>query len=530
VSPPLPAELAFDPATGVVSGTPEDPAPAALYTVTASNLAGEATATLDLSVRVNHAYSWAPETRALTDDDRRFFLARTHFGVRQDELAALQAAGLDAFVDDMLEMRSGTAIEAAAFAELVNATDPPGLEGGFPAGYQISRWWERIMRDTDRPFQEVMAFFWHDQIPISYAVLGAGYTHFFVDYANLLRHQATGNVRDLLLAISRDQGMLVYLDGYANNRFAPNENYAREFWELFTLGVDNGYTQADIQQAAKAFTGWQFRYDAATGRYYLAFNPFLHDAGPKSFFGVTIPGQNTGDDFAAVVDITLAQRPVDRYLATKIFEHFVYEAPPAALVDAMAADLRGSGWELKPFLRNLFRSEAFFSKRARAGKAKNPVEYTIGLMRSTGLKLRVDYVDYFQTLLGQRPGDPPTVNGWPLGSLWFSAAAMVNRTNTAWYTTYFLAPPIAEGTNIAAILPPTEERTPQAVVDTLTDLLRVPLTAAEEQQLVDYLNTRRMADGSIVPSPFDGSSQAHLDERVRGLVYVLAQHPSYQVK
>jgi uncharacterized protein (DUF1800 family) len=530
IDPPLPEGLAFDPATGVVTGTPEDPSAAATYTVTASNLAGDTQGTIDVSVRLNHAYSWAPETRTLSLDDQRHFLGRTHMGVRGDELAALQANGLDATIDDMLIMQSGTAIEAAAFAELVNPTDPPGLEGGFPYQYQQARWWERIMRDTDRPFQEVMAFFWHDHMPTSYNVLGAGYTHFFTDYANLLRHEATGNFRNLMLSISRDQSMLIYLDGYANSRFRPNENYAREFWELFTLGVDQGYTQADIVQSAKAFTGWQFRYDAVTTRYYMQFNPVLHDSGPKTFFGVTIPGQNTGDDFAAVVDITLAQRPVDRFVTKKIFEFFCYEAPPESLVDAMAADLRGSGWELKPFLRNLFRSEAFFSKKSMTRRAKNALEYTIGLQRTTGLDMRLDYTDYFQSLLGQRPGDPPTVNGWPLGTFWFSAASMVNRTNTAWYIMYLVGEQTAAGINVADILPPVAERTAPAVVDTVAGLMRVPLTVAERTLLIDYLNTQRQANGTVIASPFNGASQQHLDERVRGLIYILAQNPWHQVK
>jgi uncharacterized protein (DUF1800 family) len=530
VSPPLPAGLVLDPATGVLSGTPDDPAAATDHTVTASNLAGSATAVLNVAVRLNHAYSFAPETRTLDDGDLEYFLARTHFGVKKEELAAVKAAGYAAYVDDMLDFRSGTAVEAAAFAELVNATDPPGLQGGFPNGYQMSRWWERIMMDTDRPFQEVMAFFWHDHMPISYDVLGAGYTHFFVDYANLLRHEGAGNLRDLLLAVARDPGMLIYLDGYANNRYSPNENFGREFWELFTLGVDNGYTQADIVQAAKAFTGWQIRYDAATTRYYFAFNPALHEPGPKTILGVTIPGQNAGDDFAAVVDITLSQRPVDRYVARKVFEFFCYEGPPDSLVDAMAARLRGAGWELKPFLKDLFLSEAFLSQRSRAGRPRSPLEYCMGLVRTTGLKLTPQYMDYFQTILAQRPGEPPNVAGWPTGTLWYSASSIVNRDNMAWYAVYDRVRQASVGINVADILPPPAERTDGTVLDAVAGLMRVPLSAGQRAELLEYLNTSRQSNGTIVPSPFVGTNQAMLDERVRGLVYILAQHPSFQVK
>jgi hypothetical protein len=530
VSPALPAGLLLDPDTGVIWGTPGAPAAAADYEVTAANLAGSTSANVNLGVRGNRAYSFVPDPRTLTDDDYRLFLGRTHFGVKGSELAALKAAGLSAYIDDMLVFQSGTPVETAAFQELVNPSDPPGLEGGFPNGYQMSRWWQRIMMETDRPFQEVMAFFWHDHMPTSYDVLGGGYTHFWVEYANLLRHQGAGNFRDLMLAMARNQAMLVYLDGVYNSRFSPNENFAREFWELFTLGVDDGYTQADIVQSARAFTGYRFRYDNATGRYSVEFDPFLHDTGTKTFFGVTIPGNPSGDDYAAVVDVTLAQRPVDRFITKKIFEYFCYADPPQSLVDTMAAQLRGDAWDLKPFLKSLFRSEAFYSNRSRQGRAKHAVEYLVGLMRSTGLRLSPPVVDYFQTILGQRPGEPPTVNGWPLGTLWFSAASMVNRTNAAWYVVYDRVNQAAAGINVADILPPVPQRTAPAVLDAVSGLMRVKLTDLEKLALLDYLNTSRQADGTIVASPFDGSSQAMLDERVRGLIYVLAQHPEFQVK
>jgi len=530
VEPALPAGLALDPLTGVIAGTPVLPAAAADYTVTAGNLAGSATATVNLSVRINRAYSFAPEARALTDDDLRHFLGRTHFGVKDAELASLRAAGLDAAIDDMLDFRSGTAVEAAAFPELVNASDPPGLQGGFPNAGDLSRWWLRIMVETDRPFQEVLAFFWHDHFSVSTNTLDGGMTHWMVGYANLFRHGGTGNLRDLLLAMARDPAMLRYLDGYVNTRTAPNENFGREFWELFTLGVDNGYTQADIVQAARAFTGYRARYISATGQYVMEFDPNRHDTGSKTILGTTIPGQSLTDDYAAVVDITLANRPVAEYLTRKLFEDFCYAGPPQSLVDSMAATLRGANWELKPFLKALLRSEAFYSSRSRFALVKSPVEYGVGFMRSTNLRLPVGTVDYFMGQLGQQPTLPPPVNGWPLGTLWLSAAAMVNRTNLVYSSVGDTARQRAQGIEIAAILPPIPQRTADAVVDAMASLLRVPLAAAERTRLIDYLNSYRQANGTIVPSPFDGSNQAQLDERVRGLLYILVQNPIYHLR
>jgi len=530
IDPPLPAGLSFDGATGTIAGTPALPAAAATHTVTASNLAGSDTFDLGLSIRGNRAYSFDPEQRALTDDDLRHFLLRTHFGVKASELAAVEAAGLAAYLDDALTMQSGTALETAAFQELVNATDPPGYAGLFPNGNQLSRYWIRMMVDTDRPMQEALAFFWHDHMPVAWDVLGGGYTHFMTNHINLYRHSATGNFRDFLLDMSLDPAMLIYLSGYQNNRFAPNENFAREFWELFTLGVDNGYTQADIVQAAKAFTGQRLRYETASGLYYFQFDPNLHDSGSKTFLGVTIPGQNLTHDYAAVVDATLANRPVAEFMTKKIFEYFCYENPPESLVTTMADSLRDGGWELKPFFKSLFLSEAFLSNRSREPRVKSALEFSVGFVRSTGLKLTVPSTDFYLSLLGHRPGLPPTVNGWPLGTLWYSADAMVNRTNMAFSVVNDTNRQRTAGIEVAAILPPVAQRTDAAVLDTLEDLLRLGLSDAERTTLLTYLNTTRQSNGTIVASPFDGSSQAQLDERVRGLIYVLAQHPSFHVK
>ncbi len=530
VEPALPDGLLLDPGTGVLSGTPVAVAAAADHVVRATNAAGFAEVTLPLAVRINRAYSLAPHGEALTDDDLRHFLVRTHFGIRGDELAALQQQGLPAYLDGMLDFTPDAALEAAAHAYLVNGTDPPGLQGGFPSSAQISRWWLYMQTVGTHPFRENLAMFWHDHFAVTADGLAPEQRFWMVEYLDLFRHGGAGNLRTLLLDVSRSAAMLDFLDGLSNTKSAPNENFAREFWELFTLGVDNGYTQRDITEAARAFTGYRSRINVDTNQYYVEFNAGRHDPDAKTILGSVIPPQNTGDDYAQVVDITLANRPAAEFICGKLLRWYCYDDPPDGLVADMAAVLRGADYELAPALRAMFLSEAFLSKRSRRSLTKSPVDFAVGFVRSTGLFLSPVVLDGYLTLLGQRVSEPPTVDGWPAGSLWFSAAAMVDRTNLAQSVILDTVNQARLGINVADVLPPVDQRSAVEVVQHLGTLLRADLTAADQADLVTYLNTVRNADGTVSPSPFDGSSQTHLDERVRGLLYVLAQHPAYHVR
>jgi len=529
VAPPLPEGLVVDPLTGVLSGAATAPAPAADYTVTVSNLAGSTNAMINVEVTANPGYSMDAVSLPISDDDIRHFLTRTHFGVKQSEFDAVKAMGLDAYLDDILAFQIPQA-ELDAQEELVNGTDPPGYEGKFPNDTQIARWWCRIMAETDRPFQEKLAFFWHDRIPTASPQLGAGRKHWFIDYANIFRHGGAGNFRSMMVQVSRDPSMLTFLDGDENTAAFPNENYAREFWELFTLGVDNGYTQADIVEGARCFTGYRRRFNNPDGLHTMEFNASRHDEGDKTIFGALIPGQDVTDDYQAIVDATFDNRPVAEFITTKLFEEFCFAAPPQSTVDAMATILRDANYELAPFLKALFLSKAFYSTKGKADMVKTPLEFIIGFVRSTGLQVPIANLENEISLLGQRPAHPPSVNGWPTGTLWYSSSSMVNRTNFMAYNAGQAGNQRAAGIVVEDILPPVVDRTAPNVVDALTLLLRVTLTTAERQQMIDFLNSFRQANGTIVVSPFDGSDQGHLDQRVRNLLVILTQHPTYQVK
>ncbi len=534
VSPALPPGMTISAATGAIGGTPAGTAPSNTYTVTAANAAGESTTDVTISVRINRFRSLVPEARELSDDDLRHFLTRTHFGVEAVTLARLKSIGLDQFIDEMLVMQQGTPWEAEAYPQLVNVGDPPGFEAGFPSRTDVARWWQVLMVQSETPFQESLAFFWHDHFALSSEVLGTPGLYWMPQYVNLLRYEGTGNLRDLLVSIARDNAMLIYLDGYRNTASAPNENFAREFWELFTLGVDNGYTQEDIVEASRAFTGYRLRLNAETNQWYMEFVPSRHDEGEKVILGQTIEAQEAGDaetdDFEAVADITLAHRDVAEFICRKLFAWFGHPEPAPEVVADMATVLRDGNYEIAPLLRAMFRSEAFFSSRARRSGVKGPADFGIGFVRSTGLEFGIAQLDTALTSQGQRPTMPPTVDGWPTGSRWLSSQAALERTNLVRDSIYAVGTQASLGVQITDLLPPEGQRTPAAVVDALADRLYIDLSAEDRVDLIAFLNTTRTEGGVVVASAFDEDDAPLVEGRVRDLLYILAQHPTYHVK
>ena len=455
-----------------------------------------------------------------SEADLRHFLMRTHFGVKASELAAVQQMGLPAYVAQMLQLPpiGSTPVEQAADQLLLDPTAPPSQQDSFPTQGQCAQWWEYMLQRTTTPFQEVVALFWHDHFAASTAGLELNQTWWTKGHVNLWRGRGTGNLKDLCLAMARDPLMLFFLDGVRNAKFSPNENFGREYWELFTLGADNGYVQADIVEAARAWTGYRERGNLATGQSEVVFDPILfHDPNDKTIFGVLIPGQNVDDDFQAMVDITFAQRPVETFIVRKILEAFCYDAPPQSVVDQLGALLRQSNWELAPVFTTLFLAEAFYSPEAKAGFVKGPVEMAIGFIRSTGiLAPERSVLDGRLNVLGQRPTQPPTVNGWPVGNAWLSSSGMVDRANLVNAVLSQRAFQQTQGFQLASLLPPPPVTT-GGVVDHLASTLNLALTPAERAAYVTYLDTT----GSGTPSPFNPANPTHVDLRLRGLLYAL---------
>ena len=353
--------------------------------------------------------------RPLTRAERRHFLVRTGFGASPREDRELAEMGLDNQVERILVFRY-TVLEQRALFEFIDPSRPDGDE--------ITRWWLHLMTRTDQPFRELLAFYWHDHFATSQRKLPRAGLHLMVEHVRMLRGRAVGSLRDLLRDVLVDPAMQIWLDGVGSSKTKPNENLAREYWERFSLGVDNGYTQEDIREASRALTGFVVRRDTVRNVDVVEFDPQFHDDGEKTIFGQT--GRFTPSD---VADLTIDQRPVARYIAHELFRWFCYDDPPAAVVDELARVLRENDYQLRPLLRTILRSEAFFSDRSLRGRIKSPVEFLVGFSRTTGLDVPMDALNRNLGALKQRPTWPPHVGGWTEGLGWVSDTGMIERSN-----------------------------------------------------------------------------------------------------
>ena len=292
-----------------------------------------------------------------------------------------------------------------------------GLRSNAVETQRLATWWGERMLTTRRPLEEKLTLFWHGHF-----ATGAGKVRdarMMHRQNEMLRANAAGNFRDLLVGILTDPAMLVYLDNGENRKDHPNENFGRELLELFTMGVGN-YTERDIREASRAFTGWtndalEFRFDAET-----------HDFGEKTFLGRT--GAFDGED---VIDIILETPVTAEFIAGKLYRFLVREELDAATRRELGATFREAGYELRPLLRRMFLSRDFYSPASVATQIKSPVQLVVSTYRKLGLS-RLPTVPDFNRLtagLGQTLFNPPNVAGWAGGRTWITPALLLERGN-----------------------------------------------------------------------------------------------------
>jgi uncharacterized protein (DUF1800 family) len=308
---------------------------------------------------------------------------------------------------EQLRFLRGRSDEFKAGLKEVIRTEHESLNG-------MRLWWMNRMLTTPAPLQEKMALYWH------------GHFTSYVDFSSLtyaqnqlFRQFALGNIRALTHDVSKDGAMLIYLNNDTNVASHPNENYARELMELFTLGVGH-YSEDDVRESARAWTGW--RIDRITQEIY--FDPRRHDDGAKTFLGQT--GYLDGDN---VVDIIFSQPQCARFLATGLLNFFVYNDPEPELVDGVAALLQRHDYELAPVMSALLRSDVFYSERAYRALVKSPVEFVVGTYKTLGLPQMDATGVSAAAQMGQILFQPPNVAGWPGGQNWLTSGTMIARQN-----------------------------------------------------------------------------------------------------
>ena len=361
-------------------------------------------------------------------DNARHLLNRTSFAAGPADIDAFAALTREQAVDRLLAWTGKPAV-----------TPPPAWTGepfeslrrfrGMSAeerklavhemvrkSVELQSWWLTEMLVTPSPLTEKMTLFWHNHFVSSQQKVRSPQLMYRQNV--LLRRHALGNFGDLLYDIARDPAMVIYLDSASNRKGQPNENFAREVMELFTLGEGN-YTERDVKEAARAFTGWGV--DPDRGEF--VFRPRARDDGVKTVLGRT--GNFDGD---AVLGILLAQPQTAELVAAKLWREFVSPNPDSGEVRRIARVLRESDYELRPALRALLTSDAFYAPESRAVLIKSPVELVVGTLRqfsfTTGEPL--PFV-LGVAALGQNLFAPPNVRGWPGGEAWINSTTLLGR-------------------------------------------------------------------------------------------------------
>jgi uncharacterized protein (DUF1800 family) len=352
---------------------------------------------------------------------------------------------------------------------------------------QLSAWWLYRMLNTADPLLEKLTLFWHGHFATS--AVKVQKLRMMLDQNELLRSHACDKFEEMVRAVSRDPAMLVYLDSTTNRRIRPNENYARELMELFTLGVGN-YTEADIKEVARAFTGYEVRGDT------FRFDAGQHDTGAKAFLGRT--GNFDGD---AAVRVVLDQPAAPRFIARKLIRFFAFDEPavaPDALVEPIATELREHDFRIDVAVRRILASNVFFSGHAIARKVRSPVELCVGLMRALGGTTNLVRLARGSADLGQALFEPPNVKGWDGGRTWINSSTLLGRANLVGQV---LSEPEtrfgASGKGLADVAEQAGASTPEAVVDWLLELLVAsPVPAAAREALIKLASVGEAGDES----------------------------------
>jgi uncharacterized protein (DUF1800 family) len=280
-------------------------------------------------------------------------------------------------------------------------------------------WWAQRMLVTERPLEEKMALFWHGHFATSEEKV-RDYRKMLVQL-ELFHRYGTGNFRELVIGVAQDPAMLAFLDAGVNVKGAPNENFAREIMELFTMGVGN-YSETDIREAARAFTGWNF-VDLA-----FVVNRDQHDDTVKTVLDATGPF-----DGVQVIDVILAQPVTAEYLAAKLYRFFVRQDISPGMRKKLGALLRDNQYEIAPLLETIFLSRDFYSAPSFATRIKGPVELVVSTYRKLGLTEVPGVPDFndVTSTLGQQLFRPPTVAGWAQGRSWVTPGLLLERGNFA---------------------------------------------------------------------------------------------------
>jgi hypothetical protein len=445
-------------------------------------------------------------------------LRRIGFGGKPEEVEAVVAYGMTSTVD-LLSSNDGKPIQESG-----SVTLPGGQYLDLSKIEDQRAWW--CYNAVHSPFmaKEKLALFWHNHFSVGSKTYNSDWS--LPGHINVFRKFGLGRLRDLLIEVTKDSAMQLWLDNYLNGRRGINENYARELLELYTMGVNSGYTQTDIMEAAKCLSGWGVdNENYAQPRF--QYRPEHHISGAKTVLGRRIDNPSNGQqDLYDLIDTILAHPKTAEFLARKLWEFFVAPNPPAQIVTDLAAIWRQSGYDVKAIMRVMFRCNYFYSSRAIRQLVKNPMELTLGAVRNLGTPHLGNYRGLGNRIQNQ---------GWPLlryknpaglkgGLEWLGSREVIARMNF--------------GDEITKLV---DDDGIRPRFDPFREILRKRLLT--DEQIVDHY-LQILVDGNASPTQRllciqfmntdDFNSERFqlrydlVDRKVRGLVHIIMSMPQYQ--
>jgi len=442
-------------------------------------------------------------------------LRRTGFGATPNELTMYRNLSFNGAVDRLINYQQ------VPDDNMENRLKALNIDLNSPINQQ--RWWLLRMSWTQRPLLEKMTLFWHGVLTSSFHKVGGPRAYMRMIIQNqFLRSHAFDTFDNILLGITSDPAMLFYLDLTKSRGTAPNENYARELMELFTLGLGH-YTQQDVYEGAAALTGWHVR--GLTSQYY----PLDHNDLVKTYLG------HTGNlDYKDVINILANHPATPWFIARKLFTFFAYENPSDDDLKALVDTYVQSGHNMGEVMRTLLLSQQFASTKAYRGRIKSPVEFTVGAYRAMNINGDGIGLPAITTLMGQTLLDPPNVAGWPgdkMSALWLNSGTWMTRLN---YIDLLLARGTIARTaaaplvNLQSVVETHKIGTPEQFVDHFSSfLLDGELASDRRTHLLDYFTSQ---DSSSRDAPITlGNGTSYPFGRVRGTLYLMMSSPEYQL-
>ena len=456
--------------------------------------------------RLGATVQQADVAAAVPDDPRirmHHLLRRAGFTPSEAEVQQALSQGTDATLNALLNPE-----------QLPDPLDPSLQTMDTSTGFRppaLMAWWMGRMNATARPSLEKMTLFWHGFHTSGYDKVGAMNTDLLYTQNVFQRSNAFGNFGDILKGISRQPAMMLYLDLQTDVKAHPNENFARELMELFSMGVGN-YTEDDVREGARAFTG--YGWDPKGTRDY-AFHPAQHDTGNKTYLGQT--GNFSGDD---AIDIIMQQPATPNYVANKAWSYFAYPNPDPATLAPVAKAFSDTNGDMRATLKAVFTHPQFYSGPSYRALVKSPIEYAVGAARQFQMTPPDTQLVQLAQLAGQVPFYPPNVAGWPGGAAWMNSGSLLARANGANQLLFGKT-----SFDVGQYLDQNQIATAGDLVDHLLTLLvdgQVP--DATRSTLVDYASAGNGDTASLTAIPV-----AKRDAQVRGTTYLIMSGPEYHL-